>query len=261
MSFCSSSFSRLLLLSLLTCCLLIICCSTWKYWHAPMLHAKGMAIVVAYDMYLECTEGNLESSWKIDKPVTFHRFREKLAKKMLQYSPKNRKYLGDDKFRASTQQPKERRPASAASVASSLSDSRSTEKSMTSITKDDLSAAEGRRLCGDLSAFCEHVESIQRIPNRNSKCCVVCGKDTYWVCMKCRGPDGNRGVAMHATTSEETGRSIPCMFHHHNESFFGLARNDYKLTGIKHKKDWSFPTADERRLHHHKIKRAKQEGR
>ena len=25
----------------------------WKYWHSPMLHAMGLAIVIAYDMYLE----------------------------------------------------------------------------------------------------------------------------------------------------------------------------------------------------------------
>ena len=29
----------------------------WKYWHAPMLHAKKMAIVVTHDMYLELAGG------------------------------------------------------------------------------------------------------------------------------------------------------------------------------------------------------------
>ena len=32
---------------------------SWKYWHAAMLHAKKMVCVIAYDMYLECSEGNL----------------------------------------------------------------------------------------------------------------------------------------------------------------------------------------------------------
>ena len=30
---------------------------SWKYWHSPMLHGMGLAIVTAYDMYLECAEG------------------------------------------------------------------------------------------------------------------------------------------------------------------------------------------------------------
>ena len=32
-------------------------CRSWKYWHSPMLHRKAMAVVVAYDMYLEVAEG------------------------------------------------------------------------------------------------------------------------------------------------------------------------------------------------------------
>ena len=34
-----------------------------------------MAIVIAYDMYKECCEGNLRAGeWKQEKPVDFHRF-------------------------------------------------------------------------------------------------------------------------------------------------------------------------------------------
>ena len=33
---------------------------SWKNWHSPMLHATSLAIVVAYDIYLEITEGKLE---------------------------------------------------------------------------------------------------------------------------------------------------------------------------------------------------------
>ena len=57
-----------------------------------MVHRKALAIVVAYDMYLECTEGQLDASWRIKKPVDFFRFREKLGKQMLTYSPKLCKY-------------------------------------------------------------------------------------------------------------------------------------------------------------------------
>jgi hypothetical protein len=51
---------------------------SWKYWHSPVLHGKALAVVVAYNMYLECCEGKLNAEWKIEKPFSFWRFREKL---------------------------------------------------------------------------------------------------------------------------------------------------------------------------------------
>ena len=40
---------------------------SWKYWHSPMLHAKGLATVVAYDLYLECAEGLIELRWRLSE--------------------------------------------------------------------------------------------------------------------------------------------------------------------------------------------------
>ncbi len=68
---------------------------SWKYWHSPMIHGKALAVVVAYDMYLECSEGELEPAWKVEKPMDFWSFREKLSEQMLQYKPTRRKYPGD----------------------------------------------------------------------------------------------------------------------------------------------------------------------
>jgi len=63
-----------------------------------MLHAKALAVTVAYDIYLECSEGAMQQEWAMEKPVDFYTFREKLAKQMLAYSPQHRKYPGDEKF-------------------------------------------------------------------------------------------------------------------------------------------------------------------
>ena len=52
---------------------------SWKYWHGTMLHAKGMAIVVAYNMYLEVCEGKLNEDWANADPVSFHRFCEQIS--------------------------------------------------------------------------------------------------------------------------------------------------------------------------------------
>jgi hypothetical protein len=34
--------------------------TTWKYWHAPFLHALSMAVLAAYNMYAECCEGGAQ---------------------------------------------------------------------------------------------------------------------------------------------------------------------------------------------------------
>ena len=67
-----------------------------------MLHGKGMAVLVAYDMYLEVAEGKLRGEWKLDEPMDFWRFREILANGMLKYKPSARKYPGDEKMRPLT---------------------------------------------------------------------------------------------------------------------------------------------------------------
>ena len=76
---------------------------SWKYWHSPMLHAMGMVIVIAYDMYLEVSEGKLASEWKT-LPYDFWTFRDKLSKQMLQYDPLHREYKGDAGMRVCTTQ-------------------------------------------------------------------------------------------------------------------------------------------------------------
>ena len=68
------------------------------------MHGKALAIVVAYDMYMEVAEGNINIEWKVENPVDFWTFCEQLSIQMLQYSPTARKYPGDEKMRSETQQ-------------------------------------------------------------------------------------------------------------------------------------------------------------
>ena len=221
-----------------------------------MIHAKALAVVVAYDMYLECCEGTLRAGeWKVEKPVDFHRFREKLAMQMLQYSPTERKYPGDEKFRAATQQPTKRRrkhnPMSSSSVSTASTTNNGVSRTALFQSSD--------RLCGDLTGLADHLRSIKVIPNKSKKKCVVCGLNAYHVCMKCIGPDGKQGVAMHRGVKDGTEDTVPCAIHHHNTSFFGLAKNDHKLVvGGKRKKDWQFPSAEEITNHAQEVKRVLQ---
>jgi hypothetical protein len=41
--------------------------TTWKYWHAPFLHALSMAVIASYNMYIKCCEGGLDPEWKVDE--------------------------------------------------------------------------------------------------------------------------------------------------------------------------------------------------
>ena len=47
---------------------------SWKYWHSPMIHGKSLAVVVAYEMYLECCEGKLNAKWIFESPASFWHF-------------------------------------------------------------------------------------------------------------------------------------------------------------------------------------------
>jgi len=220
-----------------------------------MLHAKALATVVACDIYKELCTGRLRGGeWKVEKPVSFYRFREKLAKQMLEHLPTDRKCPGDEKMRAATQQHKTRRcihhnfsSGSGSTVASGSA----------GLTKKDFDHSK-TRLCGDLTPLCDHMMTCIPIPGKGHKICVVCGDMAYHVCMKCVGPDGRRGVALHIKThkGDEKGANtfdVPCFYHCHNTSFFGLAKNDHKLVG-KRKCDYAFPTAEEMQNHRKETK-------
>ena len=64
-----------------------------------MLHAKYLAVVTDYEMYLECDEGGKEEKWKVEKPTTFWEFCEKLSYNMLNYNITHCLYPGDEWIR------------------------------------------------------------------------------------------------------------------------------------------------------------------
>jgi hypothetical protein len=224
---------------------------TWKYWHSPMLHAKGMIYVITYDMYLECATGNLNHDWKLGAKqiVDFYRWREKLSAQMLGYSPKQRKYPGDEKFRVSTSQPKSQRspfnspvstaprvPRSAASVATSAT---------SGVTSDDVKKAD-KRLCGNLCQLLQHVDSVAPLPNGSKRVCSVCGVKCGYMCGKCKVP-----LHYYDYNPKEKGaETVHCFLQYHNTNYYGLAKKDRTLVGVKHK-DFTLP--DIIRMNEHSI--------
>lgn len=205
---------------------------SWKYWHAPMLHGKALAVVIAFDMYLEIAEGKLDESWKVNNTVKFWRFRELLSEQMLQYNPIDRKYPGDDKMRVCTQ--KKKRARSTSRSRSPFRDGKESEQE--AVTREQLAEAKrggkGSRLCGNMSKFTYHVNSIEKI--RSEKICYWCGGPAYTICQICEVP-------LHYGPKKGAHAGKQCFLHYHDESMFGLGRGDCSLLNTS-KKDWQSPT-------------------
>jgi len=204
---------------------------SWKHWHSAMCHAKAMTVTVAYDFYLECATGNLAPEWKTS-PVSFYTFREQLARQMLHCSPKDLKHPGDEKMRASTQQPKKNRPKPSHASSSSSSSVRTRLSTSTGMNEEKLSEA-GDRLCGFLDDALVHERSMEKLPGKSHQVCRCCGKAAYHVCTACPGRP-----ALHIHTPKD--RKNSCFLHYHNTSTFGQWKEDFKITGNRRRK-WKYP--------------------
>ena len=205
---------------------------TWKYWHSPKNHALAIALTCAYDIYLECTEGNLKTEWKVEKPVSFWEFQSKLGKQALTYVPKKCKYPGDELLRSSTVIPRVKR---AAEMSSEGNVSRTQLQIM---TEDDRS-----RACGDLDKMCRHVDSIIRLPK--GRACAYCGEKAYHACGICKDESG-KPVALHVNTRKSKGCMEMCYFYYHNDNHIGLAKEDQISFRKRKRSDWEPPTSKER---------------
>ena len=69
-----------------------------------MIHATYLEVVVAYDMYLEVAEGELDQIWKGENIVDLWKFCYLLSNQMLNHKPTHQKYASDTNMRPSTQQ-------------------------------------------------------------------------------------------------------------------------------------------------------------
>jgi hypothetical protein len=228
---------------------------SWKYWHSPVLHGKGLAVVVAYDMYLECCEGKINSEWKIEKPLDFWHFRERLSEQMLAYKPAHRMYPGDQNMRVSTQQPARIRTGSRTSSQNSTRPPRARGRPAAGIPIPDGVAPVGRvtkaqfvhesrrhasagqpphsRLCGDLTHLQDHINAAVTAMKR-PKVCHVCGEPAYSKCGLC-------DVTLHYFSKRGAHAGAECYLLYHSDAFFGLAKQDAIMVH-KRKQDWIFPT-------------------
>ena len=161
---------------------------TWKYWHSPANHAKALATCVAYDMYLECCEGELDDAWKNDDPADFHTFRDILSRQMLAYDPRNQVYPGDEKMRAVTEMNKKRR-----------AQHKIVRDGSKSATPEQFRAAKRtKRFPADLQKYEKHLQKLTS--TKHAVKCFVCGENTYKKCGVC-------GVALHHFDNRVSGKN------------------------------------------------------
>lgn len=222
----------------------------WKYWHSPMLHITSLAIVVAYDIYLEVCEGKLDKDWRVIYPVDFWTFRDILSIQMLEYDPKNCKYFGDDAMRVCTKQTKKNCSTDDENDSASLRSGKKRSRGRPSVVdlenakvaREFVKAKSGRgensRLCGDLSRLDRHLKSVET-SLKHPKACRVCGGDAYSICGICNVP-------LHFMPSKGRHANKTCFIDYHDDCFFGLAREDNKVSKTR-KADWVYPTVAKRK--------------
>ena len=173
-------------------------------------------------MYIECCEGNLDPTWKVDEADrdSFQEFRQKLSEQMLRYDPREGKVPGDSGFRKSTQVHKKRRERRQAGEAGY--DNRG-------LTVDNIKRAKlSSRICLTVDEAMEHLASMRR--DSNSLPCEICGVNTCYKCNIC----GKRLCAF----DKKKWNGARCALAFHNVSHFGIARCDFKPVHGKKKKEW-----------------------
>ena len=166
---------------------------------------------------------------------------------MLEYDPKNRKYLGDNSMRVCTKQKKKNRsegtdPEESSGSKRSRSRPSAVSKRLALQTSESKKAKFGRgeniRLCGNLCRLDKHIKSAETAL-KHHKACKVCGGDAYSVCEVC-------GVPLHFIPTKGKHVGKMCFFDYHDDSFFGLARKDSKLSNTK-KSDWTYPSVSKKK--------------
>jgi hypothetical protein len=153
---------------------------------------------------------------------------------MLQYKPFTLKYPGDDKCPKSTQQQTELRPGAVPSQ-SRKRKTRPDDTSIASVITVNHLKHSDEHLCGFLDKLCNHIQARGTFDRHNKQCCVVCGHLTQEKCSKCNVP-------LHYTNTTNGGK-VPCFFQYHNTSFFGLCKEDWRITPFK-KGSFTIPDED-----------------
>jgi len=208
-----------------------------KYWHSAMLHGIALVVVVAYDMYLEAARGSLRPEWKIEHPMDFHQFRDRLSGQMLKYNPAMKLYPGDSKFRVSTQMNKKKQNR----LNAMHKKIRLSSKSISS----------GGTSCLDVEEYREALRSehfCTDSTNLQSTCVPMCRIHQSLVAIVSgvikRRTLYAKNVVFGCTISHKGERIVtkPCSLYYHDPDCFGFGYVDYKELKSKKNVIWNNPS-------------------
>jgi hypothetical protein len=150
--------------------------TTWKYWHAPFLHALSMAVIAVNNMYVECCEGGLNKEWFIAEKdcLSFRDFWLKLLQQMLTYEQRQKMYQCNENFRTVTKLGGNRKMGRRAQYWKG-------KKGRVTIKNFKMAKSSTRYLpsclCGPLDDLEKHIAS--NIWRHHAGKCAVCGRSTY----------------------------------------------------------------------------------
>jgi hypothetical protein len=96
-----------------------------------------------------------------------------------------------------------------------------------------------KRLCGKLTEFIQHEESIKYLDNKVHKrgeVCYWCGNPTWTYCGVCKDPITKEPLMLHHCPRTGKGKGKCCFTHAHNEEGFGLAQKRSRVDWEEAKK-------------------------
>ena len=188
----------------------------WRWWHAPMRHGKGLALCMAWQMYLECTSGSVDPDWKVDEPLSSPDFRQKMGEQMCKYRAINCSYPGDQFLRNNTRLTVARRKRMEGALDVCADGEKRVSYNQYLDAKRPRGKGRSARLCGDnLDLLKEHLNSFEKVSRAK---CQVCGKDAFWRCFKCKKHCCFKG--------KSSMTSVSCCLDFHNDDYFGLVQED-----------------------------------
>ena len=91
------------------------------------------------------------------------------------------------------------------------------------------------RLCGNLDKLCTHVKEIAKL--KKPLICALRGKPACTACGKCKD-DKSKRIVLHYNAKAGNAKGYQYFYHYHNNTCFGLGKNDANLILNGKKGDW-----------------------
>eukprot|EP00536_Pseudo-nitzschia_multiseries_P005825 jgi/Psemu1/13658/gm1.13658_g len=170
---------------------------SWKYYHAPINHAKALTVLTAFDI----------------QQLDFRQFKQKLAEEMLTYNPSDKAYPVGALLREVTQSSMKQRLVSdrRRSCAYSFGGIILNYHCLETVFESKLKG----RFCSevDTEEYKKHHKSLSASKWKNRRNCYMCGAGCYTVCEKC--VFGKKFVPL---------CKGDCFADYHSYKYFGLAK-------------------------------------